>query len=201
MDFSKKLQELRKQKGLTQEEVAEALFVSRSAVSKWESGRGYPGIDSLKEIAGLFSVTVDELLSGEEILSLAEKDSREKKESLRNLIFSLLDLAALMLLFLPLFAQRENGVISEVSLLSLESLSPLSKGMYFGFVFLSALFGASTLILQGKTNPFWKKIKLPCSFVLSGAGTLIFILGLHPYGASFLLLFFFFKVLILIKTK
>lgn len=46
LEFNEKLQELRKRKGLTQEEVAEALYVSRTAISKWESGRGYPGIDS-----------------------------------------------------------------------------------------------------------------------------------------------------------
>lgn len=51
MEFSQKLQELRKQKGLTQEELAKSLYVSRTAISKWESGRGYPSIDSLKEIA------------------------------------------------------------------------------------------------------------------------------------------------------
>ena len=48
MEFHEKLQELRKSRGLTQEELAEALFVSRTAISKWESGRGYPSIDSLQ---------------------------------------------------------------------------------------------------------------------------------------------------------
>ncbi|MBR7039698.1 MAG: helix-turn-helix transcriptional regulator, partial [Oscillospiraceae bacterium] len=42
MEFSEKLQTLRKKKGLTQEELAQALFVSRTAISKWESGKGYP---------------------------------------------------------------------------------------------------------------------------------------------------------------
>ena len=55
MEFNEKLQELRKSRGLTQEELAEALFVSRTAISKWESGRGYPSIDSLKEISRYFS--------------------------------------------------------------------------------------------------------------------------------------------------
>ena len=67
MEFNEKLQNLRKQKGLTQEELAEALYVSRTAISKWESGRGYPSIDSLKLIAGYFSITIDELLTGSEV--------------------------------------------------------------------------------------------------------------------------------------
>ena len=66
MELSEKLQELRKEKGLTQEELAEALFVSRTAISKWESGRGVPNIESLKAISKFFSVSIDELLSGEE---------------------------------------------------------------------------------------------------------------------------------------
>lgn len=51
MEFHEKLQELRKQKEMTQEELAQALYVSRTAVSKWESGKGYPNIDSLKAIS------------------------------------------------------------------------------------------------------------------------------------------------------
>lgn len=76
MEFSEKLQELRKSRGLTQEELAEALYVSRTAISKWESGRGYPSIDSLKEISKFFSVTIDDLLSGEKLLSIAEKENK-----------------------------------------------------------------------------------------------------------------------------
>ena len=50
MEFCEKLQLLRKQNGLTQEQLAGRLFVSRTAVSKWESGRGYPNLESLKDI-------------------------------------------------------------------------------------------------------------------------------------------------------
>ena len=59
MEFHEKLQQLRKQKGLTQEQLADQLYVSRAAVSKWESGRGYPNIDSLKALAKFYSVTID----------------------------------------------------------------------------------------------------------------------------------------------
>ena len=86
MEFNEKLQELRKQKGLTQEELAERLFVSRTAVSKWESGRGYPNIDSLKAIAGFFSVTVDQLLSSEELLTAAEDSQKQTVGRLRDLL-------------------------------------------------------------------------------------------------------------------
>ena len=51
MEFNEKLQQLRKQKGITQEELAVAIYVSRTAISKWESGRGYPSIDSLKALS------------------------------------------------------------------------------------------------------------------------------------------------------
>ena len=78
MEFHEKLQQLRKSRGLTQEELAEALYVSRTAISKWESGRGYPNIDSLKAIAKFFGVTVDELLSSHEVLSIAEEDQKEQ---------------------------------------------------------------------------------------------------------------------------
>ena len=105
MELNEKLQELRKQKGLTQEELAAQLFVSRTAVSKWESGRGYPNIESLKAISKFFDVTVDALLSGEELLTLSEADQARKENRFRDLVFGLLDLSAAALLFLPFFGQ------------------------------------------------------------------------------------------------
>jgi transcriptional regulator with XRE-family HTH domain len=54
---------------LTQEELAKELFVSRTAISKGESGRGYPNIDSLKEISRYFTVSIDELICPDEIIS------------------------------------------------------------------------------------------------------------------------------------
>ena len=70
MEFHEKLQELRKSRNLTQEELAEELYVSRTAISKWESGRGYPSIDSLKTISGFFSILIDELLSADALVIL-----------------------------------------------------------------------------------------------------------------------------------
>ena len=63
MEFGKKLKELRKSYHWTQNQLANKLYISRTAVSKWESGKGYPNIDSLKDISRLFSVSIDDLLS------------------------------------------------------------------------------------------------------------------------------------------
>ena len=115
MEFNKKIQELRKQKGLTQEELAEALYVSRTAVSKRESGRGVPNIDSLKAISKFFSVSLDELLSGKEILAIAEKDHMEREGTILDLVFGLLDCGMALLLFLPFFGQKADDVIRGVS--------------------------------------------------------------------------------------
>ena len=86
MELNEKLQELRKNKGLTQEELAAALYVSRTAVSKWESGRGLPSIDSLKQISAFFDVSIDDLLSADKALSLAEQENKASQRSFCDLI-------------------------------------------------------------------------------------------------------------------
>ena len=63
MNFGEKLKKLRKDNGLTQEQLAEKLYVTRTAVSKRETGNGYPAIDSLKMISELFGISIDELIS------------------------------------------------------------------------------------------------------------------------------------------
>ena len=111
MEFGEKLQNLRKNKGLTQEELAESLYVSRTAISKWESGRGYPSIDSIKEIATFFSVTIDELLSSEKILSIAEKENKQNIQKIVGLLLGILDLFTIMLIVLPLFFIMSGNII------------------------------------------------------------------------------------------
>lgn len=199
MEFNQKLQELRKSRDLTQEELARALFVSRTAISKWESGRGYPGIDSLKAISEYFSVSIDELLSSNEILVAAKEDNRQKVNHFRDLIFGLLDISVLMLLFLPLFGQESEGVIREVSLLSLEQVATYTKVIYCIAVASTALMGVLTLTLQGCQSAFWQKSKSFISLALTALCMLLFILGMQPYAATFLFIFLAIKGLILVK--
>ncbi len=199
MEFGEKLQTLRKRRGLTQEELSEALFVSRTAVSKWESGRGYPNIQSLKEIARFFSVTVDELLSSEEVLILAEEDSRQKESRIRELVFSLFDISVLMFLFLPLFGQQSQEIIEEVSLISLVEISLWLRVLYFAFVIITALWGVFTLSMQSINVSLLLRVRCKVSLLLSIIGTLLFILSSQPYAAAFIFIFLMIKVLMCIK--
>ena len=186
MEFNEKLQELRKQKGLTQEELAQALFVSRTAISKWESGRGYPNIDSLKAIAKFFGVTVDELLSGEELLTIAEEDTKQKENHLRDLVFGLLDCSA---------------AVQEVSLLALGEIGLDLKIAYFAFVTSMVVLGVATLALQICRKTFWAGNKSKLSLGLNACAVLLFIISRQPYAAALLFVFLTIKVLMLIKWQ
>ena len=200
MEFNEKLQELRKQKGFTQEELADVLFVSRAAVSKWESGRGYPNIDSLKAIAKFFSISIDQLLSGDELLTAVQQDNKKRESGFRDWLFSLFDISIALLLFLPFFAQRIDGAISSVSLLFLTEISPYLRVAYFVFVVSTVAFGVLTLVLQNCENRFWVLHKSKLSLILDVSGACLFILSLQPYAAIFVFLFLIIKVLMLIKV-
>ena len=110
MEFHEKLQELRKNKGLTQEALANELFVSRTAISKWESGKGYPSIDSLKEISKYFSVTIDDLLSSEELITAAKDENRSNIGKMTDMAIGSADLISIMLILLPLYPKKRGRV-------------------------------------------------------------------------------------------
>jgi transcriptional regulator with XRE-family HTH domain len=199
MEFNEKIQELRKQKGLTQEELAEKLYVSRTAISKWESGRGYPNIESLKAIAKFFSVTVDELLSSGEVLTLAEEDNKRKEKHFRDLIYGLLDLCIAMLLFLPFFAEKADGTIQSVSLIALSGVQPYLKISYLAVVIAMIVMGVMTLALQNVQTTAWLKSKTTISLILGAIAVLVFIISSQPYAAVFAFALLVIKALMLIK--
>lgn len=74
MKFNEKLQDLRRERGLSQENLADIMGVSRQSVAKWESGSNYPEVDKLIELSNIFGVSIDKLLKNIE-------DECSKKES------------------------------------------------------------------------------------------------------------------------
>lgn len=200
MEFNEKLQELRKARSLTQEELAEALYVSRTAISKWESGRGYPSIDSLKEISRFFSVTIDDLICPEEMITVAENDKREFVSKYVSLICCVLDALLAILVFIPAFG---NGTDSSgaVSLFGLTGISPWVKTLFIVIISIAILNGISGVIIVAFSKPVWNRHRLVTGVVLSILAVLVFIATRQPYAGIVCFAFLVIKGFLIAKTK
>ena len=200
MEFNEKLQELRKSRSLTQEELAEALFVSRTAISKWESGRGYPNLYSLKEISKFFSVSVDDLICPEEIISAAEDEKKDCIDKYVSLICNTLDILPVLLLFMPVFGNGTNSS-SSVSLYAITGLGTWVK-MMFGFLIgVTVLNGICGLIISRFDNPVRNRHQLVTGIVMSIAGAAVFVLTRQPYAGIIYLTILVVKGLLIGKGK
>jgi len=192
MEFHEKLQELRKNKGLTQEELAEALFVSRTAISKWESGRGYPSIDSLKQIAGYFSVTIDELLSGEKLLSIAEKENKEK-------LFAVADMCSIMLILLPIYPNAVDGFVYSVNLIAYTETTPVLRLVHWVLFILLILAGVLKMLLIKFGVEKGNKLLTGSSMVLGIVAVLVLAMAREAYATVVVFLLLVVKGILLLK--
>lgn len=86
--LSEKLKQLRNESGLTQEQVAEKLNCTRSAIARWETDKGIPDITNLIAISELYNVTIDELIKdNEKVEQKVKADSKAKKWHLLVIIY------------------------------------------------------------------------------------------------------------------
>ena len=200
MELGEKLQELRKSRGLTQEELAEALYVSRTAVSKWESGRGYPNIDSLKEISSYFGVTLDELLSAEKILTIAEKENKSNIRGICDLLFGIVDIFSFILILLPLYPNRVNEYIYSVNLFSYTDASPWIISICWIIFSLMIMLGVSKIILTTTKAEKGNKIITLISMLLSCTAVLFLALTREVYAVAVLFMMLIVKGALLFRT-
>ncbi len=147
-EFGEKLKILRAKNNMTQEQLAEKLFVSRVTVSKWESGRGLPNIESLKLLADIMEVSVDELLCGSEIVCVAEKQILQTGENFRRFFIALTDILCVLLLFLPLYTDFSDGIFRQAVIYNLRTANVLTKAGHYFFDILISTFGLFELALQ-----------------------------------------------------
>ena len=199
MEFHEKLQQLRKQHNFTQEQLAERLFVSRTAVSKWESGRGYPNLESLKYLSKLFGISIDELLSNDELLELAECDKCANIGRIIGLVFGALDVIALALLFLPLFGQQEGDYVRAVTLLNHTGMGEVLRWLYVGALLFLSAFGVFELAAELINPERWLSLCRLCSLALHAAAVFLFAVSRQPYVTALLFLLFVVKGLLLIQ--
>ena len=200
MEFNEKLQELRKSRSLTQEELAEALFVSRAAISKWEQGRGYPSIDSLKEISRFFSVSIDDLICPEEIISAAADEKKECLDKYISLICNTMDIFLTLLLFLPVFGNG-TGHPASVSLYAITGLSTWIKTVFAALISLTVLNGICGVMISHFNQPVWNRHRLMTGMVLSAACLAVFILTRQPYAGIICLAILVVKGLLVVRGK
>ena len=197
--ISKADQALLSKKGISAEQLAEQLFVSRTAVSKWESGRGYPNLESLKYLSKLFGISIDELLSNDDLLELAERDKRANIGRVIGLVFGALDVIALAFLFLPLFGQQEGDYVRAVTLLSHTGMEDTLRWFFVGILALLSAFGVFELVVELITPERWLSLCRLCSLALHAAAMFLFAVSRQPYVTALLFLLFVVKVVLLIQ--
>lgn len=199
MELNEKLQELRKNKGLTQEELAATLYVSRTAVSKWESGRGLPSIDSLKQISAFFDVSIDDLLSADKALSLAEQENKASQRSFCDLLLGISDLCAILLILLPLYPRVDGKTVYAVDFLTYARTAAFS-GWIFAFLFAGLILTGAVKIgsVCGKTETA-QPLLTGISLCISIAAVLLLAVTRNAYATSLTFLLLVIKGTLLLK--
>ena len=199
MELNEKLQELRKNKGLTQEELAAALYVSRTSVSKWESGRGLPSIDSLKQISAFFDVSIDDLLSADKALSLAEQENKASQRSFCDLLLGISDLCAILLILLPLYPRVDEKTVYAVDFLTYARTAAFS-GWIFAFLFAGLILTGAVKIgsVCGKTETA-QPLLTGISLCISIAAVLLLAVTRNAYATSLTFLLLVIKGTLLLK--
>ena len=100
MEISERLKEIRQNAGMTQEEVAEKIMVSRVTVSHWENGKSLPDIVSLISLSDLYSISLDELLKGDsKMTEKVKKDAKEAKNNKRLIGITAILVIAVLLVY------------------------------------------------------------------------------------------------------
>lgn len=201
MEFNEKLQELRKARGLTQEELAEALFVSRTAISKWESGRGYPSIDSLKQIANYFSISIDELLSGERLITIAENENRTNLKNMGNMLFGVVDIFSFIMIILPLYPNKIDDYIYSVNLFNYTQTAVFNLVIMWSFYLALILIGISKILLTQLNIEKGQKVITNISLVFGILAVLYLAMTRDAYAITVVFVLLIIKVMLLFKVN
>lgn len=198
MDFGEKLKALRTERGLTQEQLAARLYVSRTAVSKWETGGGSPNLDSLQAVARLFDVSVDDLLSADDLIVLARDERRSTARSSGMLSFGLLDVLAVVFAFIPLYG------VDDGSFVRMANLADYGASVDFGASFavmaaavVSLMFvGAVEILLAAAGSRRAARIVALVGFAVQALAVVLFASTMQPYDTTLMFALLLAKVVV-----
>ena len=201
MTLGEKIKNLRTDNNMTQEALAERLYVSRTAVSKWERNAGFPGIDSLKSISEIFDITIDELLSSEDLISIAKNEKKTAEYGYINIAAVISDLFFVLFLFLPLYSQKKGAFINSVNLFILNDITAWLKITYFTVIGLVILTGITELVFYIAKNKKLTDITQILSIAFGAAALFLFIISLEPYAATLAFILLAVKILLQFKKR
>ena len=198
MDIGEKLKALRTERGLTQEQLAAKLYVSRTAVSKWETGGGSPNLDSLQAVARLFDVSVDDLLSTDDLIVLARDERRSTARSSGMLSFGLLDVLAVVFAFIPLYG------VDDGSFVRMANLADYGASVDFGASFavmaaavVSLMFvGAVEIVLAAAGSRRAARIVALVGFAVQALAVVLFASTMQPYATTLMFVLLLAKVVV-----
>lgn len=198
MDFGEKLKALRTERGLTQEQLAARLYVSRTAVSKWETGGGSPNLDLLQAVARLFDVSVDDLLSADDLIVLARDERRSTARSSGMLSFGLLDVLAVVFAFIPLYG------VDDGSFVRMANLADYGASVDFGASFavmaaavVSLMFvGAVEILLAAAGSRRAARIVALVGFAVQALAVVLFASTMQPYATTLMFALLLAKVVV-----
>lgn len=127
MEIGKKLKDARMKSGFTQEAVAEKINVSRQTISNWENEKSYPDIISVIELSSLYSISLDDLLKGDERMMEHLEESTNVVKSTRKLIGAILlnIITVILLITLSMFLSDRSYYLLVVFCLAIASSSVL----------------------------------------------------------------------------
>ena len=198
MELSKKIKQIRNENKLTQEQFAEKMLVSRTAVSKWENGTCYPSIDSLKYISKTFNISLDKLLSSEEILEIAKTENQSNISKYNSLLFCLLDIVRIIFIFLPLYSYKTNDFIYSVSLLNSNDLGSTLKIVFMLIFIMFLILGIIELIFNFKGN---NKLINKISIFLDVTSIFVLLFTKQPYVIALMFVIFIIKTIMLANVN
>ena len=198
MDFGEKLKALRTERGLTQEQLAARRYGSRTAVSKWETGGGSPNLDSLQAVARLFDVSVDDLLSTDDLIVLARDERRSTARSSGMLSFGLLDVLAVVFAFIPLYG------VDDGSFVRMANLADYGASVDFGASFavmaaavVSLMFvGAVEIVLAAAGSRRAARIVALVGFAVQALAVVLFASTMQPYATTLMFVLLLAKVVV-----
>ena len=198
MELSKKVKQIRNDNKLTQEQFAEKMLVSRTAVSKWENGTCYPSIDSLKYMSKIFNISLDKLLSSEEILEIAKTENQSNMSKYNSLLFCLLDIIRIIFIFLPLYLYKTNDFVYSVTLFNSNDLGTTLKIIFVLIFIIFLVLGIVELIFNFKGN---NRLINRMSMFLDIISIFVLLFTKQPYVIALMFIIFVIKIIMLANVN